>query len=132
MAFQLRAALGFQALPVVFGRNADIAVVGRLRVLIRHLEEDQVGELLQIVAIADAVIAQRVAEAPDFGNDGCGVHAASFPLAFIAICLLLGFDPVEKHEAGSSLGSCATRWPEKAFSRMLCRSARDLASCWSI
>ena len=79
---QLRAALRFQALPVVFRGNADIAVVGRLGVLIRHLEEDQIGELLQIVAIAHAVIAQRGAEAPDLGNDRCGIHAASFLLFF--------------------------------------------------
>jgi hypothetical protein len=39
-------------------------------VLVRHLEEDQVGELFEIVAIAHAVVAQRVAEAPDFGDDG--------------------------------------------------------------
>ena len=52
MVFQLRALLGFQAHPLVFGGNAYIAVVGRPGVFVRHLEENQVGELLQVVAIA--------------------------------------------------------------------------------
>ncbi len=33
-----------------------------------------VGELLQIVAVADAVVAEGGAEAPDFGDDGIGGH----------------------------------------------------------
>ena len=81
MHFQLRATLGLQALPIVFGGNVHLAVVGRLAILIRHFQEDQIGELLQIIAIAHAVVAQRGAETPDLGNDGCGcVHVRAFLL----------------------------------------------------
>ena len=37
-----------QALPVIAIRNAGIAFVRRFGVFIRHLEKNQVGELLQI------------------------------------------------------------------------------------
>lgn len=37
-----------------------------------HLEEDEVGELLQVVAVAHAVVAERVVEGPDFGDDAVG------------------------------------------------------------
>ena len=81
VTFELRAPLRLEARPVVGGRNAHVAVVGWLAVLVRHLEEDQIGELLQVVAVAHAVIAQGGAEAPDSRNDGGGVHAeASFAL----------------------------------------------------
>ena len=41
-------------------------------VFIGHFEEDEVGELLEVVAVADAIIAQGVAEAPDSGDDRVG------------------------------------------------------------
>jgi hypothetical protein len=66
MHLQLRAALGLQALPVEFGGNANIAVIRRLAIFIRHLQKDQVSELLQIVAIAHPVVAQGSAKTPDF------------------------------------------------------------------
>jgi len=47
--------------------------MGRLAVLIGHLEEEKVGQLLQVVAIAYAIIPQGIAEGPDFGDDGRGV-----------------------------------------------------------
>ena len=45
----------------------------RLAVLIGHLEEEEIGELLQVVAIAYAIIPKGIAEGPDFGDDGGGV-----------------------------------------------------------
>jgi len=36
---------------------------------VRHLEEQQVGELFDIVAVVDSVVAQRVAKAPEFLDD---------------------------------------------------------------
>ena len=74
VAFEFRAPLRPQVLPAVFGGDANVAVTGRLPVFVGHLEEDQIGELLQVVAIADPVIAQGGAEGPDFGDDGSGVH----------------------------------------------------------
>jgi hypothetical protein len=46
----------------------------RAAVFIRHLEEDEIGELLQVIAVAHAVVTQRCAETPDFGNDGISAH----------------------------------------------------------
>ncbi len=74
MAFEFCAFLRPQALPVVFFRETDIPVVRGLGVLISHLEEDQISELLQIVAIANPVITQGGAKTPYFRNDGSGVH----------------------------------------------------------
>lgn len=54
--------------------HAHLPVVRRLRIFIRHLEEDEVGELLEIVAVAHTIVAQRVAEGPDFGNNTVGSH----------------------------------------------------------
>ena len=66
-------------------RDADFAVVGRAGVVVGHLEEDEVGELFELVAVADAVVTERGAEAPDFGDDGIGGHmleAGSFLESF--------------------------------------------------
>lgn len=72
--FQFSTLERFQRSPVAGRRDTDIAVVGRSAVFIGHLEENEKCELLQIVAVADAVIAEGVAEAPDFGDDGFGGH----------------------------------------------------------
>ena len=52
----------FQAVPVAALGDLDAALVG-------HLQEEQVGELLDVVAVIDAVVAERVAEAPEFVDD---------------------------------------------------------------
>jgi hypothetical protein len=70
MAFQFRAGAIGQTLPVIFGRNADIALVGRLAVFKSHFQENQIGNLLQIIAVAYAVIAQHMAETPNLLDDG--------------------------------------------------------------
>ena len=46
--------------------------------LVGHLEEEQIGDLLDVVAVVDAVVAQRVAEAPEFLNDVGHAAIASF------------------------------------------------------
>ena len=62
---------------------ADVFFVGGLAVFVGHFEEQQVGELFEVVAIADTIIPEDVAEAPNFGNDaGSAVHGWTvFPLA---------------------------------------------------
>lgn len=72
--FQLRTLERHEGGPGVLLRDADIALVGRPAVFVGHLEEDQVGELLQVVAVADPVVAEGGAEAPDLGDDGVGGH----------------------------------------------------------
>ena len=41
----------------------------RLRLLVRHLEEQQVGELLDVVAVGEAVVAEDVAVVPELLDD---------------------------------------------------------------
>ena len=98
VGFELRTSPRLQALPVEFGWDTNIAVVWRFGILVGHLEEDQIGELFQVVAIAHPVIAQGSAEAPDFGDDGerysCGgiscleSHSQSLAAGSSAIALV--------------------------------------------
>ena len=62
------AILGQQRGPGVDGGDGAGLVVGRAAALVRHLEEQQVGELLDVVAIAHAVVAQDVAVVPELLN----------------------------------------------------------------
>jgi len=41
--------------------------------LISHFEEEQEGDLLQVITVAYAVVAEDVGEIPDFGDEGGGV-----------------------------------------------------------
>ncbi len=66
------------------GAAARVAQIGPVAalgqgdgLLVGHLEEDQKGDLLDVVAVVDAVVAKRVAEAPEFLDD-IG-HAVGFP-----------------------------------------------------
>src|SRR6266849_1208680 len=52
------------------------------RFLVSHFQEEQIGELLYIVAIVDAIMAKRMAKPPEFLNNVA--HAAIAPL----ICLM--------------------------------------------
>ena len=49
--------------------RCDGSVAGRLRPLVGHLEEEQVGELLDVVAVGQAVVAQDVAVVPELLDD---------------------------------------------------------------
>jgi len=73
MYFQLGTFAGGKAFPVEFDRNIQLAVVRRLAVFIGHFQEQQVGELLQVIAVSNAYIAEGIAEGPDFGDYGGGV-----------------------------------------------------------
>lgn len=57
MHFEIGAPPGLEAGPVVLRGDADLAAVRRLAVLVGHLEEDQIGELFEVVAVTDAVVA---------------------------------------------------------------------------
>ena len=52
-------------LPSAAGRNPAVTVIGRLGILIRHLQENEIGQLFQIVAIGNAIIPKRITKAPD-------------------------------------------------------------------
>ena len=125
MAVEFRASFRLQALPVQACRNADVAVVGGFAVLVGHLEEYQIGELFQVVAIAHSVIAQGGAEAPDLRDDRRGVHTVVFLLVvflewrFAAAFSLSALIWSRRIEAGSSCASWGTSLPSKAFFRTL-------------
>jgi hypothetical protein len=116
VALQLGAALVAQALPVEVVGDVRVAVVRRLAVLIGHLQEQQVGELLQVVAVAHAVIAQGVAEVPDFVDDGGGGHgdrmgASGRPGSLVvkdhlALGLQLAEDLVSRDQRNTEVDGC--------------------------
>ena len=67
--FELVAIACQQAGPIKIGRNrAGFAQHGCG--LIIHFQEEQIGELLDVIAIRDAVVAQDVAVIPDTLDDG--------------------------------------------------------------
>ena len=53
-----------------------VGVLGKVEgALVGHLEEEQIRDLLDVVAVVDAVVAEGVAEAPELGDDV--THAAT-------------------------------------------------------
>jgi hypothetical protein len=44
-------------------------VVGRTGALEVHFEEEKISELLHVIAVGDAVIAEEIAVVPDFGDE---------------------------------------------------------------
>ncbi len=65
--------------------------------LVGHLEEEQVGDLLDVVAVVDAVVAQGVAEAPEFLDD-VG-HAAIASLRSLNEVVELAVESVDSLDA---------------------------------
>ena len=53
--------------------TSDGSVVRRLRLLVGHLEEEQVRELLDVVAVGEAVVAEDVAVVPELLDDLLGM-----------------------------------------------------------
>ena len=71
---QLVAVFLDEARPTVLLRHGALLVVRRLGALVGHLEEQQIGELLDVVAVGHAVVAQDVAVVPEFLDDGGCIH----------------------------------------------------------
>jgi len=65
--------------PVEAGGDARRLAVGWPGALVGHLEEEQVGELLQVVAVGHAVVAQEVAVVPEATDDGLSGRAHTSP-----------------------------------------------------
>ena len=75
VGFQLGAVARQQTGPVVALRYRRRLVIGqqregRLAALVHHLEEDEVGQLLQVVAVGQTGPAQDVAVVPELLPDG--------------------------------------------------------------
>src|SRR5262245_64825452 len=73
--------------------DVDAALVG-------HLQEEQVGDLLDVVAVVDAVVAQGVAEAPQFLNN-VAHGSSSVPYFF--------FPPARRLRAALSAASALSK-----------------------
>ena len=71
LLLQLGALESIHIRPGVARGNTGLLLIRGPRVLIRHFEEDEVCKLFEVVPVGDAVVAEGVAEAPDFG-DNCG------------------------------------------------------------
>jgi len=69
---QLVTVAGQERGPGVGRRHDAGLVVGCCGALVGHLEEQQIGELLHVVAIAHAVVAQHVAVVPELLDEGVG------------------------------------------------------------
>ena len=63
-----------ETLPGVLVMDDAFLLVRLLGALVRHLEEEQIGELLDVIAVAHAVVAKDVAVVPEFLDDGGGIH----------------------------------------------------------
>ena len=77
VALQLRALPLEEALPVVLGRYDGRLVVGGLRLLVGHLQEEQERDLLRVGHVGEPVVPEDVGEIPGLVDDllgGVGGH----------------------------------------------------------
>ena len=80
MVFQRQPVKFDEAGPVIVRGDGGLLVVRWASALIVHLEEQKEGELLNVVAIGDAIVAEQVAVIPDFVDEsgsGGGHQAVS-------------------------------------------------------
>ena len=68
-----------QRLPPKLRGNERFALVGRLGELVRHLEEEQQGELLDVLEAGEPVVPQDAGVVPGPPADLRGVHAMLRP-----------------------------------------------------
>jgi hypothetical protein len=65
MSFERQAVQFDEAGSVVVFGDGGLVFVGRAGALV-HFEEEKIGELLDIIAVGDSVVAEEVAVVPDF------------------------------------------------------------------
>src|SRR5690606_19761749 len=88
LQLQRVAVLVGQLRPAPLWRNGT-GLTQELHALLVHLEEQQVGELLDVVAVADALVAQDVGVVPDFGDELFVGHAVSLGATLLASLRIL-------------------------------------------
>src|SRR5690606_9360051 len=135
LALQRLAVVLHQRGPVPLGRNRRFLaqVLGALLV---HLQEQQVGDLLDVVAVGNALVAQHVRVVPDLGDQLVVSHAVPLFIPSPFGCTLprargmLRF-PQAKDTAWTGTGSSwATRPAAAASSSPHRRSPISTASLW--
>jgi hypothetical protein len=70
MHFQLSPVFGQQARPIIARGDHGSFVERRVGLLVGHLEEQQVSELLDVIAITDPIVPQDVAVVPKTLDNG--------------------------------------------------------------
>ena len=97
---QLFAVAREQALPVEPLRDERRPIERRLRLLVRHLQEEQVGELLEVVPVRETVVAEDVAVVPESLDEPVPFALMLGPLppppCRLRSCRPLGCDPLEQ------------------------------------
>ena len=80
MRFEFVAILGQQRRPVLTLGNGRRLVVRRLRLLVCHFQKQQKRQLLDVIAVRQAIIPQDVAVVPELLDERCRVvgHRSSF------------------------------------------------------
>ncbi len=73
MDLQLITVLGEEGGPVKTGRDDGITVEGRSGLLVGHLEEQQIGELLDVATIRQTVITEHIAVRLQLADQGLRV-----------------------------------------------------------
>ena len=69
LVFQLRTLEGVHICPRISLWDSGFPLIRRAGIFIGHFQENQVSKLLKIIAIGYAIIPQRIAKSPDFGDD---------------------------------------------------------------
>jgi hypothetical protein len=69
VGLELVAATLEQALPIKFLRNRRALMERWPALLVRHLEEEQKRQLLDVISVGQPIVAQDIAVVPEFLND---------------------------------------------------------------
>src|SRR5262245_56773367 len=84
--FQLVAIPGQQSRPVFACRDRRRFVTWRTALLVRHFQRQQKRQLLYVIAVGQAVVAENVAVVPEFLNESSRAGHAS-----VKVCLLRSY-----------------------------------------
>ncbi len=92
-----------EALPAVLVQDDAFLVVRLLRALVRHFEEEQIGELLDIIAVTHPVVAEDVTVVPEFLDDGGGGHSNRSKISGLDSPLFTSASTINLYFSNSSL-----------------------------
>ncbi len=79
MRFEFVSASVLERLPVEAVGDDRFPAEGWTGLFVGHLQEEQVGELLQVVAVGETVVPQDVAVVPQLGDERLGIGHLSLP-----------------------------------------------------
>lgn len=125
-----------EGIAIEFGELRPVPLLGdgggffeEVGALLIHFEEEEIGDLLDVIAVGDSLIAQDMRVVPDFCHQLLVAHFA--PFFFFDFCPDSARIRSSNSLAGSSLGSCATSRPAKASFKMDWRRAVErVRVCW--